>query len=87
MREVELLQALEALAAELSIDVRYEALESAGGLCQYGGQMHLIIPRDLTALQRVHALADALARQSLDGVFVRPHVRDFLRNRADHNTT
>ncbi len=87
MREIELLQALEALAAELSIDVRYEALDSAGGLCQYGGRRHLIIPRDLPARQRINALADALAHQSLDGVFVRPSVRDFLHNRIGSNTT
>ncbi len=71
-----LLQELETLAAGLDIEVRYDDFEGQGGLCRYGGRSYLIVNRKLDTEARVHLLCCALARLSLDAVFIRPQVRE-----------
>ena len=78
MDDVDTLQELESLAAELAIEVRYEHIEGIGGLCRYGGKAYLIMPIDLPRVQRIDALVDALARQPTDEIFLRPDIRDLL---------
>ena len=78
MDDVDTLQELESVAAELAIEVRYEHMESLGGLCRYGGKAYLIMPIDLPRAQRIDALVDALARQPTDEIFLRPDIRDLL---------
>ncbi len=71
-----LLQELETLATSLDIEVRYDDFEGQGGLCRYGGKAYLIVNRELNTQTRVHVLCRALARLSLDTVFIRPQVRE-----------
>ncbi len=71
-----LLQELETLASGLGIEVRYDDFEGQGGLCRYGGRSYLIVNRELNTEARVHVLCRALARLSLDAVFIRPQVRE-----------
>jgi hypothetical protein len=78
MDETTLLQELEALAEELAIEVRYDALEKSGGLCRYGGKTYLILNRDLNNAEKINLFARALSRLSLDAVFMRPQVREFI---------
>ena len=81
MDDVDMLQELESLAAELAIEIRYEHIEGMGGLCRYGGKAHLIMPVDLPRAQRINSLIDALARQPTDEIFLRPDVRNLLESR------
>ncbi|MFT5375962.1 MAG: hypothetical protein ACI906_002791 [Candidatus Latescibacterota bacterium] len=83
MDETALLQELEALAEELAIEVRYDTLEGLGGLCRYGGKAYLILNRDSNNTERLNAFARAFSRLSLDAVFVRPQVREFIEENAN----
>ena len=76
-----LLQELQDLAAELSVDVRFEELESAGGLCRYGGKTCLLVNRQLTVPERVELMAAELASFPREHIFLRPQVRDLLESR------
>ena len=82
MDQALLFQELEALAAELEVEVRYDDLASRGGLCRVGDRTCLFVNRNLSLVERVDVFADALASLPLDGVFIRPRVRDLLENRA-----
>ncbi len=80
MEDAIILQELEALAAELSVDLRFEDLqgESSGGLCRLGGRVYLFLDRTLSVPARVQLLVRELADLPLHGVFVRPGVRELL---------
>ena len=82
MDQAFLFQELEALAAELEVEVRYDDLASRGGLCRVGDRTCLFVNRDLSLVERVDVFADGLAALPLDGVFIRPLVRDLLESRA-----
>lgn len=82
MNQALLLQELETLAAQLEVEVRYEELESEGGLCRYGGKHCLIANRNLSLPRRIRLLARELGRLPLEGVFLRPSVRELLEKAA-----
>ncbi len=52
MDQALLFQELEALAAELEVDVRYEDLASRGGLCRVGDRTYLFVNRSLSLVER-----------------------------------
>ena len=70
-----LLRELEDLAADLAVDVRFEDLESAGGLCRYGGRTCLLVNQRLSVLERVALMASELASLPLGEIFTRPQLR------------
>lgn len=83
MNDARLLQELEAVASELSVEVRHEDLEgSRGGLIRLRGQTCILLDRDLSIPERLELMARSLARLPLDDVFLRPAVRELLRDRA-----
>jgi hypothetical protein len=84
MNETNLLQELEALAEELAIEVRYDTLEGTGGLCRYGGKTYLILSRELNNAEKLRVFARAFSRLSLDAIFVRPQVREFIETHASN---
>ncbi|MBQ42071.1 MAG: hypothetical protein CME15_06390 [Gemmatimonadetes bacterium] len=73
-----LLRELEDLAADLAVDVRFEDLESAGGLCRYGGRTCLLVNQRLSVLERVALMASELASLPLGNIFIRPQLRELL---------
>jgi hypothetical protein len=77
-----LLGELQDLAAELAVDVRFEELDSAGGLCRYGGRTCLLVNRHLTLLERVDLMASELASLPLEDIFIRPRLRELLESRS-----
>lgn len=83
MDDTLILQELEALAVRLGVEVRYEALEGSGGLCRYKGRLWLIANRGLSLAQRIRLLSRELGRLPLEGVFVRPSVRELLEAASD----
>ena len=78
MDEAIVLQELEALAEDLAIEIRYDTLESRGGLCRYRDKTCLILNRSLSVPERIHLLSKELSRFPLEDVFIRPHVRELL---------
>ena len=78
MEEAIILQDLENLARDLDVEIRYDRLDRAGGLCRYGGRNRLILNRGLSIPERIQLIAQALARFPLDDVYIRPHVRILL---------
>lgn len=86
MENAQLLQNLEAIAGELSVEIRLENLEdlggSRGGLFRLRGQPCILMDRNLSVPERVNLLARSLAQLPLDGVFMPPAVRELLESRA-----
>ena len=83
MNDAHLLQELEAVASQLSVEVRHEDLEgSRGGLVRLRGQRCILLDRELSVPERVELMAGALARLPLDDVFLRPVVRELLEDHA-----
>lgn len=83
MNEAHLLQELEAVASQLSVEVRHEDLEgSRGGLIRLRGETCILLDRELPVGERVEVLAGALARLPLEDVFLPPAVRELLEDRA-----
>ena len=78
MEQATILQELETLAADLAVEIRYEALEGNGGLCRYEDKTCIIANRALAVSERVHLLSRELARFPLDDVFIRPRIRELL---------
>ena len=79
MEEAIILQDLESLASELGIEIFYDDLqESRGGLCRVGGKSRLYINRSLSVAERIRLLVAALSDLPLEGVFLRPRVRELL---------
>ena len=76
------LQELEALAADLAVEVRYEEMVGRGGLCRFGGRTCLIADRALPLPDRVDLFVRALSSLPLEGVYIRPHLRELLESRA-----
>ena len=82
MGESMLLQELEALAERLGVDVRYASLEGRGGLCRYGGAIHLILDRSLSVSERIEEFLSALGQLDLDDVCVLPKIREMIEERG-----
>ncbi|MBM4043644.1 MAG: hypothetical protein FJ279_00870 [Planctomycetes bacterium] len=83
MRFDEMTTHLEELAGKLSIRVRWEPMEGAGGLCQLKGKKVFIGSSVQSAEQKAEALAKALADFKLDDIYVLPEVRQFVERMRD----
>jgi hypothetical protein len=72
------------LAGRLGVEVRLERLEDGeefnvrGGLCRLGPRLVAFVDRRLTVAGRNRQLGLALAGQDLNGLFLRPALREFL---------
>ena len=83
MGDAHLLQELEAVASQLSVEIRREDLDgSRGGLFRLRGRTCILLDRELSVPERVDLMARALARLPLDDVFLRPVVRELLQGRG-----
>lgn len=80
-----LLEALQALADQLSVAVCYETMgagvSGTGGMCRVRGQYRVIIDRRLGTRERVQILSTALARFDLEaaGLDIAESLRPLLR--------
>lgn len=83
MDHAQLLQELEAVAAELAVELRREDLDgSRGGLCRLRGRTCILLDRSLSVPERVDLMVGALSQLTLHDVFVRPAVRELLERRS-----
>lgn len=81
MREQEILQGLENLLSELSIIVRYEKGDFAGGYYRYKDKKEFILNKNLTLSQQIKVLAEELRLNAdLDNMYVVPALREIIEN-------
>jgi len=85
MDDVSILRELENLADELGLDIRYESIESYGGLCRVGDKRCLILNKSSSLTEVVGVVSQALSRFPLEDIFINPHVRELLQERADQS--
>ncbi len=83
-----LLSQLEGLAYKLGMEIRYEAFgtdteDSPGGYCRLGAKKYIIVNKNLPLDAQVMVIGLALKHIDLEGVYVRPAVRDFLDSAHD----
>ena len=78
MADPAIFEILESIASELLIEIRYEEIDYAGGLCRIGDSRFIIVNRDLDINQTQIVLAEALSKCSIDQLFIPPKVRDFI---------
>ena len=78
-----ILTGLEDLAQRLGLTVRYEGLGDDGlevnsGRCRLRGEEILLIERRLDQAGRIDVLSRELKKLDLQGVFIRPYLRQWL---------
>jgi hypothetical protein len=78
MDQNELIAELEALAAQLSIKVRYEKGDFEGGYCVLKSERTVVVNKKLPPTKRLSILARGISEIGLDNIFVKPVVRDFI---------
>ena len=85
MKPEQMTEALEQVAAQVGVRVRYEtmtgATAGAGGLCKLKGQWTVIIDRRTPAADRAAMLIDALIGFDTDGLYLPPRVREALQSK------
>jgi hypothetical protein len=91
MNQEELLKQLEELAGRVNVVVRYESLKGEdpatfGGLCRVREQPVLFIHAKATARRKIAMITEALKRYDVDGIFLRPALRDHLKKERSLTT-
>lgn len=81
-----ILRELEAVAARLSIPVRYEKGDMRGGLCRLRGCTQIIINADLPVDEKADLLAESLAQANLGDVYLTPRARRLIEHLTDHRS-
>ena len=85
MKPEQMTEALEQVAVQLGVRVRYETMTGdtagAGGLCKLKGAWTVIIDRRTPAADRAAMLIDALVGFDTDQVFLPPKLREALQLR------
>ena len=85
MKPEQITEALEQVAVQVGVRVRYETMTGetagAGGLCKIKGQWTVMIDRRTPTADRAAMLLDALAGFNTDGLYLPPQVRDALQSK------
>ncbi len=79
------LMRLEELAGKLGIPIRYDKIKPdedeaviSGGLCRVKGDLVIILNSRATTKSKIQALTGALKHFDLDGIYIRPALREML---------
>ena len=79
------LMMLEELADKLGISIRYDKIKPdeddavlSGGLCRVKGAPVIIINSGTATSRKIQVLVNALKHFDLDGVYIRPALRELL---------
>lgn len=78
MKENEILGHFEELTQNLSIDLRYEKGDFAGGLCRVNDKQIMIINKRLPDDQKIKIFANAIAQLNLDNIYILPAIREII---------
>jgi len=82
MEPHELVYQLEQLAEKLGIEVRYEELESDGGMCEIGGRKVLFVSDAIPDIDKVALMARELSSFDTERFYLLPEVREVLEKYA-----
>ncbi len=73
---------LEALAHQLGVEIRYEALTgeifSPGGMCRIRGRQVIMVNKHGSVREKTTILTRALRRFDLSGIYLKPALRELL---------
>lgn len=75
MKSHNILQGFENLIHSLSIDLRYEKGDFAGGLCHLPGKSIFIINQKLPVENKIRLIASELRAMELNHIYIRPALR------------
>ena len=78
MKHEDLIEELQTVAAQLSINIRYERGDFQGGYCILKDQRLLLVNRRLMPSRKASVLAVALQEIGLDDVYLKPAVRAYI---------
>jgi hypothetical protein len=78
MRHEDLIEELQTVAAQLSVNIRYERGDFDGGYCILRDQRLLLVNRRLAPSRKASVLATALQEIGLDDVYLKPAVRAYI---------
>ena len=85
VRNEDVVQELEAIAARLDVKVSYEALHAiggAGGMCRVKGQYRIIIDKRAQLGERAATLAQGIAQLDTSELEMSPQARELVRHYA-----
>lgn len=78
MKPYNILQAFENLIQSLSIDLRYEKGDFAGGLCHLPSKSIFIINSKLPIENKIKLIASELKAMELNHIYIRPTLRKVI---------
>ncbi len=78
MKPHNILQGFENLIQSLSIDLRYEKGDFAGGLCRLPGKIIFIINPKLPIENKIKLIASELRSLELTHIYIRPVLRKII---------
>ncbi len=85
MTDETILGELEAIADKLQIEIRYEPLDSRGGLCKVRGETLIIVNESLPVEEKVKVIAGELSNFNTTGIYMLPKVREIIGDSTDRN--
>jgi len=83
MESQNILQGFENLIQNLSIDLRYEKGDFAGGLCRMREKSVFIINNRLPVENKIQLIASELRSLDLNHIYIRPALREIIENIQD----
>ena len=78
MNYLQMISELEELVRQQGIFIRYEKGDFEGGYCILKDKKILVVNKRLHDMRKASSLALALGEIGVDGVFVKPAVRNFI---------
>ncbi len=78
----QLIQDLEAVAAQLGVTLRYEKGDFEGGFCVLREQKLLVVNKRLTDARKASSVAVGLAQYGIDETFLKPNLRQFIEDES-----
>ena len=78
MTNEEFFEELKVVASELGIKVRFETGDFDGGYCLLREEKMLVLNRRATVPKKIRTLALGLTEYGLEGVFIKPMVREAI---------
>ncbi|MDZ7263210.1 MAG: hypothetical protein ONB16_01405 [candidate division KSB1 bacterium] len=83
MKTRNILEGLENLIQSLSIDLRYEKGDFAGGLCRISNRSVLIVNDRLSPENKIKLIAAELKQLKLNHIYIRPALRKIIEEGRD----
>ena len=78
MNYTKTIEEMEEIVRQLGITLRYEKGDFDGGYCILKDQKVLVVNKRLTDARRTSMLALAMHEIGIDGVFVKPALREYI---------